>query len=112
MEAWLLCVKIKKGIFDTVNKPEAHTEPNFEPGEGLEDDKLEESISGVHTIIAHHVWLDFLAEFWQVCNNLLLSFLIPSLSSSFCMFVSCSNFVFCPSLVLYLSFLFCCSLSN
>ena len=59
----------KKGIFDTLNTPEAHTEPNMDIGEMLEDDTLEESTSGAQSLVAHHIWLNFLAEVYQVISS-------------------------------------------
>lgn len=66
LEAWLTTVTQKKGLFDSVRTPEAHTEPSLDVGEGLEDDTLDESLIGSRSLVAHHVWLDFIAELFRV----------------------------------------------
>lgn len=66
VNSWLNTVRRRRGLFDTLSVDDAHTEPDLDVGEMLDEQSSEESNQSVDSLIAHHVWLDFLREIWLV----------------------------------------------
>ena len=72
--AWLSTVANHRGMFDAsfnVDAMQASLSKEAGLADPLEDDSILEATSAVKGISAHHAWLIFLLEAWQVTACLL-----------------------------------------
>lgn len=78
LEAWLLTMERQGGIFDRSFDLQGFKHAsNTGDSENLGDDSLFQAVSDIDEVQAHHLWVNFLLETWQVslpiyCSLLLL----------------------------------------
>ena len=78
VEAWIVTIDRQVGIFDRRFDQQAIKQAhNMGDSEALADDSLIEVVSDIDDLQAHHLWINFLLETWQVvwsqetCNILM-----------------------------------------
>lgn len=68
VEAWIVTIDRQVGLFDRNfdqhGIKEAH---NTGDSEALADDSLIERVTDIDDLQAHHLWINFMLETWQVC---------------------------------------------